>query len=137
VFAVWFAAADAGRGAAGREGVLWLSPVTSAELLTLPFTGMRGFGDPAWAVVGVWAVLCGSLQLAWLRRRRAARRASARTPPFASQGTLGGPLAPAPVHWGSSRIGTNRLPERAGSAMKTGEGLPSVRPKSGSAREQP
>jgi hypothetical protein len=48
-------------------------------------------------------------------------------------GTSGGPVAPAPVHCRSSRIGTTALPLRVGGLT----GGSTERPNSGAAREQP
>jgi hypothetical protein len=63
-FAAWYALAGAGRGAAGPEGVHWLPLMKSAELLTLPFTGMRGFADLAWMPLAVWGGLAVAIAIA-------------------------------------------------------------------------
>jgi hypothetical protein len=63
-FALWFVTADAGRGAAGAQGISWLPIGKSFELATLPFVGMRGGGAVAWGPLGVWLVVGAVLAFA-------------------------------------------------------------------------
>jgi len=68
-FGAWFAASAAWRGAAGPEGVHWLSIGRSAALLSMPVVGMRGGGEVAWAPLVVWLALGGVLgRAAWKGR---------------------------------------------------------------------
>ena len=69
LFVAWLAIAAGGRGVDGPGGVDWLPFAKSAELLTLPFTGMRGFGDPDGASLAAWAVVGAAIASAAWRRR--------------------------------------------------------------------